>query len=546
MRRRVLSSWAPIPGTFHYSIPTLRYYAPSFERDFLTLLPSELTSRILSFLPLPTLSCASRVSKTWHSLIGADPLVWTSLLKSFGLHWGSESAFLRVHRRLPYPQKSLFQSRYLTRERWSSSKSPIHRSFPAHENSVVTCLILSKGRVISAADDGSIHVYDPLTGELRLFLRGHTGGVWALAATGDILVSGSTDCTVRIWNLINGRCTQVFGGYLSTVSCLAIVHPEYINTEDGQREKWPKRALIVAGSLDHILIVWALPRPGDAPYSCFDNVNNNPYDRLFLEGHGQAVRALAARGRTLVSGSSDGTVRVWDLITGVCRWVLLGHTHEVYSIALDPSRHQACSGSMDGTVRIWDLKSGRCAHTLTGHTSLVDLLGLSPCRLVSAGADSTLRVWDPETGTPLHTLAAHTGAITCFQHDEFKVLSAGSDGRLNMWNLRDGSVERDLLRGSKTVWQVVFEGRWCVAASKQTRGAAVLDVWDFAEEGEDWVGEPPGGVYNEGESSDDEDDATNGAYGYTRAGRNKDVDDESDAQEQADVGAIDDLLLSVD
>ncbi|KAJ7481112.1 WD40 repeat-like protein [Mycena galericulata] len=547
----------------HSPLPVLRtlhsVLTPTLARDFLTLLPPELASHILSFLPFPALARASRVSKSWRSLIDADPLVWTSLLKSSGMHWGSEAAFLHAHRRLPYPHKSLFQSRYLTNTRWSSSTSPTHRSFPAHGSSVVTCLVLSRGRVISASDDHSIHVYDPLAGELRLALQGHEGGVWALAATRDILVSGSTDRTVRIWDLVSGRCTHVFGGHTSTVRCLAIVQPEWVEMEDGRREKWPKRALIVTGSRDHTLRVWTLPRSGDAGYSCFDegdpdDADDNPYHRLFLEGHDHAVRALAARGRTLVSGSYDCTVRVWDLVTGACRWVLVGHTQKG-AVVLDPPRHQACSGSMDGTVRIWDLKTGRCAHTLTGHTSLVGLLGLSPRTLVSAAADSTLRVWDPETGALLHTLAAHTGAITCFQHDEFKVLS-GSDGTLKMWNLRDGSVQRDLLTGITGVWQVVFEGRWCVAASNQTRGGAVqtvLDVWDFAEEGEDWVGEPPGGVYDESESggSDDEvedEDDTNGGYAHARARRSMDVDmgmivEDEDAQDQAEMDAMDQDLL---
>ncbi|KAJ6622859.1 WD40-repeat-containing domain protein [Mycena sp. CBHHK59/15] len=468
----------------HSPLPVLRtlhsVLTPTLARDFLTLLPPELASHILSFLPFPALARASRVSKAWRGLIDADPL-----------------------------------SRYLTQARWSSSASPTHRSFPAHGSSVVTCLVLSKGRVISASDDHSIHVYDPLAGELRLALQGHEGGVWALAATGDTLVSGSTDRTVRVWDLVSGRCTHVFGGHTSTVRCLAIVQPEWVEMEDGRREKWPKRALIVTGSRDHTLRVWTLPRSGDAGYSCFDegdpdDADDNPYHRLFLEGHDHAVRALAARGRTLVSGSYD-----------------------FYSVVLDPPRHQACSGSMDGTVRIWDLKTGRCAHTLTGHTSLVGLLGLSPRTLVSAAADSTLRVWDPESGALLHTLAAHTGAITCFQHDEFKVLS-GSDGTLKMWNLRDGS------------------GRWCVAASNQTRGGAVqtvLDVWDFAEEGEDWVGEPPGGVYDESESESSDEEDGHGHGEYARARRSMDVEmgmeveDEDDAQEQADVDAMDQDLL---
>ncbi|KAJ7083011.1 hypothetical protein C8R44DRAFT_822742 [Mycena epipterygia] len=128
------ASWAllrhsplPLLQTLH-SIPT-----PTLARDFHTLLSSELASHILSFLPLSALACATRVSKSWHSVIDASPLVWTSLLKSSDMHWDSEATFLRVHRHLCYPHKSLFQSRYLTRKRWFSPKSPTsptHRSFP--------------------------------------------------------------------------------------------------------------------------------------------------------------------------------------------------------------------------------------------------------------------------------------------------------------------------------------------------------------------------------------------------------------------------------
>lgn len=189
-------------------------------------------------------------------------------------------------------------------------------------------------------------------------------------------------------------------------------------------------------------------------------------------------------------------------------------------------------------MRVWNLQTGQCQFALTGHTSLVGLLGLSPSHLVSAAADSTLRIWDPDTGELQHTLAAHTGAITCFQHDEFKVLS-GSDGNLKMWNIRDGTVVRDLLTGITGVWQVVFEGRWCVAASNRN-DATVLDVWDFGNEAdEEWPGEPPGGLYDEDIFSDDgyeeeEDVKTKGMAG---------MEDEDDEQEQADIDAMDQDLV---
>jgi F-box and WD-40 domain protein CDC4 len=223
----------------------------------------------------------------------------------------------------------------------------------------VTCLIFSHGRIISASDDNSINVYSPITGQLIKSLEGHQGGVWALAATKDTLVSGSTDRTVRIWDLKTWNCTHVFGGHTSTVRCLAIVKPEIVNVvgEDGvtRKERWPKRPLIVTGSRDHTLRVWTLPRPGDEEYRCYtaddaddeidvcekvltlincsnlqeqDDAEENPYHKLLLGGHDQAVRALAARGRTLVSGSYDCTVRIWDIITGDCKWVMVGHTQK--------------------------------------------------------------------------------------------------------------------------------------------------------------------------------------------------------------------------
>jgi F-box and WD-40 domain protein CDC4 len=285
--------------------------APTLSRDFLTQLPAELVSIILSFLPGRSLAQCTRVSKAWRAIIDSDPILWRELLRTTGSWFGggAERAFARTltNRReikalrqqhhnsnaltptpsplttldLPHPYKVLFKSRQLTRTQWQSNLNPRRVSFAAHGSSVVTCLLFSHNRIISASDDHSIHVYNPLTGQLIKSLEGHGGGVWALAATKDTLVSGSTDRTVRIWDLEKGRCTHVFGGHKSTVRCLAIVKPEMLDIEveepgsssgatsvgDGgaagpttRRERWPKRTLIVTGSRDHTLRVWKLPK----------------------------------------------------------------------------------------------------------------------------------------------------------------------------------------------------------------------------------------------------------------------------------------------
>ena len=277
----------------HSPLPVLRtlhsVLTPTLARDFLTLLPPELTSIILSYLPYSTLARASRVSKSWRAIIDSDPILWRELLKTTKIWFGGEPerAFAdavcsRRNRMdkagenelpLPHPYKILFKSRHLTRTRWMSNSNPRRLTVAAHGGAVVTCLLFSHNRIISASDDHSIHVYSPTTGQQLRSLEGHEGGVWALAATKNTLVSGSTDRTVRVWNLSNGRCTHVFGGHTSTVRCLAIVKPEWLDIEiEGggiKREKWPKRSMIVTGSRDHSLRVWTLPRPGEEEYMCY-------------------------------------------------------------------------------------------------------------------------------------------------------------------------------------------------------------------------------------------------------------------------------------
>ena len=363
---------------------------PTLARDFLTLLPPELTALVLTHLPAKTLFSASRVSRQWRAIIDSDPQVWRDQLRRSGSWYGgpSENGYaeriwsLRAKRfdqphlypslPPPHPFKLLFKSRHQTLNRWQHN-SPKRLTFPAHGVSVVTCLIFSRRRIISASDDHSINMYSPFTGELMRSFPGHEGGVWALAvcsrrrkapsagpltpaqsptpsASGtigskatyhDMLVSGSTDRTVRIWDLQTGQNTHVFGGHTSTVRCLVISRPTYVDAEDGsgRKEKHPKHTMIVTGSRDNTLRVWRLPAPGEDEYRCFgaqaqegdpsdEDTNENPYHVMALRGHENAVRALAVHGRTIVSGSYDTTVRVWDLVTGKCKFVLAGHSQK--------------------------------------------------------------------------------------------------------------------------------------------------------------------------------------------------------------------------
>ncbi|CAL5874365.1 uncharacterized protein PFLUO_LOCUS8661 [Penicillium psychrofluorescens] len=381
-----------------------------------------------------------------------------------------------------YLHKSLYRRHHAIRRGWMKPNvKPQHIAFRAHDRHVVTCLQFDTDKILTGSDDTNINVYDTKTGALKATLEGHDGGVWALEYYGNTLVSGSTDRSVRVWDIERARCTQVFQGHTSTVRCLQIVLPTEVGKDEhGRPEMKPKQPLIITGSRDSNLRVWKLPKPGDPVY--FQNGglmddSDCPYFVRVLTGHQHSVRAIAAHGDTLVSGSYDCTVRVWKISTGQVLHTLQGHSMKVYSVVLDHARNRCISGAMDHMVKVWSLDDGSVLYNLEGHTSLVGLLALQNDRLVSAAADSTLRIWDPENGQCKSMLSAHTGAITCFQHDGQKVIS-GSDRTLKMWDVSNGACVRDLLTDLTGVWQVKFNDRRCVAAV-QRDNLTYIEVLDF-------------------------------------------------------------------
>jgi len=74
-----------------------------------------------------------------------------------------------------------------------------------------------------------------------------------------------------------------------------------------------------------------------------------------LTGHSDSVGELAISpdGQTLVSGSSDNTIKIWQLSTGRELRTLTGHSEDVRSVAISPDGQTLVSGSDDHTIKIW-------------------------------------------------------------------------------------------------------------------------------------------------------------------------------------------------
>jgi len=165
--------------------------------------------------------------------------------------------------------------------------------------------------------------------------------------------------------------------------------------------------------------------------------NTNPYQFFecidTIEEHIGTVTSLAITpdGKTLVSGSWDKTIKIWDLNTKLCLSTLKGHSQEVTSLAITPDGKTLVSGSWDKTIKIWDLNTKHCLSTLKGHLDWVSSLATSNGKTLVSG-----RIWDLNTKHCLSNLKKDLQqeaslAIT----PDGKILVSGNGDKIKIWDL---------------------------------------------------------------------------------------------------------------
>ena len=160
-----------------------------------------------------------------------------------------------------------------------------------------------------------------------------------------------------------------------------------------------------------------------------------------LGGHSGYVTAVAwsPDGHHILTGSEDGTVRIWDAATGD-NTLTLTHKASVTAVAWSPDARHILTVSRDRTVRIWDATTGDNTLTLT-HTDPVTAVAWSPdARHILTGSDDgTARIWDTTTGDNTLTLT-HTDPVTAvaWSPDGHHILTVSRDRIARIWDVTTG------------------------------------------------------------------------------------------------------------
>ncbi len=376
-----------------------------------------------------------------------------------------------------------------------------------HPDSILAMQSIPGGdAIVTSCADRKLRVWSTREATVTQTLGPFEGDVFSLNVSTDgkrLIAANSQEKTVRLWDLETGREVQspqaggklgplvdlnLHGGLLWSTAFLP--GTDDVLTVGGSdarlwdaktgREKMsfsrhdavasahfsPKGDLIVTGSWDGSAKIW--------------NATTGKVVRKLEGGHTSFVNTavFSPDGQFVLTASDDATAKLWSVATGEVVKTLEGHKDRVRSAVFSPDGRFIITTSSDETARLWEGDSGKFVREFKGHKYAVLCAEFSKDGrwLVTGGEDNTARVWNVETAASLLTLSGHTAIVTsvAFSPDIARVISGSQDQVAKLWDSKTGKEILTLSRHTEDVTSVTFspDGRQVLTGSRD--GTAVI------------------------------------------------------------------------
>ncbi|KAJ5273379.1 hypothetical protein N7478_008504 [Penicillium angulare] len=286
---------------------------------------------------------------------------------------------------------------------WDTLTGRLIYTFEGHLAGISTLAWSPDGQwIASGSDDKTIRFWNVNTGRAHTKpFVGHHNYVYqiAFAPKGNILVSGSYDEAVFLWDVRRARVMKSLPAHSDPVAGIDVVH-------DG--------TLIVSCALDGLVRVW-------------DTHSGQCLRTLVYEDNPPATCVkFSPNGKYILAWTLDGCIRMWNYVESRVVKTFQGHVNKKYSISgcfgmygapdvrYSPPLCFAVSGSEDGAILCWDVVSKNILQRIEGHTDVVLCVHSGVINgkrlLVSSGLDKTIRVWEelPENEEALRDIPDNT------------------------------------------------------------------------------------------------------------------------------------------
>ncbi|KAK6977854.1 WD40-repeat-containing domain protein [Favolaschia claudopus] len=348
--------------------------------------------------------------------------------------------------------------------------------------------------LVSSGADNTVRLWEAVTGSSIFMFLGHNACVRVaiFSSNGDIIASGSDDKTLALWDVQETKQLALLTGHSAPVTCLLF------SSDDSQ---------IMSGSEDCTIRVWDV-RSHDAirVLQCADAVLSlalnsttlfagskngvitlrgaKHYEEIsYLVDGEAAINSLSVLSRNgvdqLVSGSSDGIVRIWDL-SGSESWIAKyrGHSGPVECIQSTSDGLYILSASVDRTVRLWDA-------TMTGVQGSEEFVMVVQIpenidHIVSGSTHGKIALWNTDDGSLVYEVNAHIGTVLSlsFSNDDKLIASSSVDQTICILNSGNGSIFGVLRGHTDEVYTAQFSADDTLLVSASPDAQVI--IWDVA------------------------------------------------------------------